>query len=40
MCEAYKRGHYENDERAFWREIEGLQSQLDALEQLTPHDIR
>jgi site-specific DNA recombinase len=40
MREAYKRGLYESDEHAFWREIEGLQSQLDALEQLTPHEMR
>jgi DNA invertase Pin-like site-specific DNA recombinase len=40
MREAYKRGLYENDEHSFWREIEGLQSQLDALEQLTPHEVR
>ncbi len=40
MREAYKRGMYEDDERTFWREVEGLQSQLDALEQLTPHEMR
>ncbi len=40
MREAYKRGLYEDDEHAFWREIEGLQSQLNALEQLTPHEMR
>jgi len=31
MREAYKRGLYENDEHTFWREIEGLQMQLDAV---------
>jgi hypothetical protein len=40
MREAYKRGLYENDEHNFWREIEGLQVQLEALEQLTPHEVR
>jgi DNA invertase Pin-like site-specific DNA recombinase len=40
MREAFKRGLYENDEHTFWREVEGLQMQLDALEQLTPHEIR
>ena len=37
--EAYKRGRYKNDEHAFWREIERLQSQLDALEQFTPREV-
>jgi len=40
MREAYKRGLYENDEHSFWREVEGLQMQLEALEQLTPHEVR
>ncbi len=40
MREAYKRGLYEDDEHTFWREVEGLQMQLDALEQLTPHEVR
>ena len=40
MREAYKRGLYEDDEHTFWREVEGLQAQLDALEQLTPHEMR
>ncbi|MCX6080384.1 MAG: recombinase family protein [Chloroflexi bacterium] len=40
MREAFKRGLYENDEHNFWREIEGLQVQLEALEQLTPHEVR
>jgi hypothetical protein len=40
MREAYKRGLYEDDEHTFWREIDGLQMQMDALEQLTPHEMR
>jgi DNA invertase Pin-like site-specific DNA recombinase len=40
MREAYKRGLYEDDEHTFWRDVEGLQAQLDALEQLTPHEMR
>jgi site-specific DNA recombinase len=40
MREAYKRGLYEDDEHTFWREVEGLQAQLDVLEQLTPHEMR
>ncbi len=40
MREAYKRGLYEGDEHTFWREIEGLQMELDAIEQLTPHEVR
>ena len=40
MREAYKRGLYEGDEHTFWREVEGHQMQLDALEQLTPFEIR
>jgi hypothetical protein len=40
MREAYKRGLYEDDEHTFWREVESLQAQLDALEQLTPHEMR
>jgi hypothetical protein len=40
MREAYKRGLYENDEHSFWLEVEGLQMQLEALEQLTLHEIR
>jgi len=39
MREAYKRGLYEDDEHTFWREVESLQAQLDALEQLTPHEM-
>jgi hypothetical protein len=40
MREAYKRGLYESDEHSFWREIETLQMQLDAIEQITPHEVR
>lgn len=40
MREAYKRGLYENEEHTFWRDIEGLQMQLDALEQTTPQEMR
>jgi hypothetical protein len=40
MREAYKRGLYEGDEHTFWREVEGHQMQLDALEQLTPFEVR
>ena len=40
MREAYKRGLYEGDEHTFWREVEGLQMQLDAIEQLTPHKVQ
>ena len=40
MREAYKRGLYEDDEHTFWRDVEALQAQLDALEQLTPHEVR
>jgi site-specific DNA recombinase len=40
MREAYKRGLYDDDEHAFWREVEGLQMQLEALEQLTPYEMR
>jgi hypothetical protein len=39
MREAYKRGLYEDDEHTFWRDVEALQAQLDALEQLTPHEM-
>jgi hypothetical protein len=31
---------HKDDEHTFWREVEGLQMQLDALEQLTPHEMR
>jgi site-specific DNA recombinase len=40
MREAYKRGLYEGDEYTFLREVEGHQAQLDALEQLTPFEVR
>jgi hypothetical protein len=40
MREAYKRGLYESDEHSFWREIESLQMQLEANEQITPHEVR
>jgi hypothetical protein len=40
MREAYKRGLYESDEHSFWREIETLQMQLEAIEQITPHEVR
>ncbi len=40
MREAYKRGLYESDEHSFWREIEALQMQLEAVEQITPHEVR
>lgn len=40
MREAYKRGLYENDEHSFWRDIEALQMQLEAVEQITPHEVR
>ena len=40
MREAFKRGLYENDEHTFWREIEGSQMQLEALEQITPYEVR
>jgi site-specific DNA recombinase len=40
MREAFKRGLYEDDEHTFWRDIEALQEQLDALEQLVPQEIR
>jgi len=39
MREGYKRGLYEGDEHTFWREIESLQMQLNAIEQLTPHEV-
>jgi hypothetical protein len=40
MREAYKRGLYESDEHSFWRDIEALQMQLEAVEQITPHEMR
>ncbi len=40
MREAYKRGLYESDEHSFWRDIEALQMQLEAVEQITPHEVR
>jgi hypothetical protein len=40
MREAYKHGLYESDEHSFWRDIETLQMQLDAIEQITPHEVR
>lgn len=40
MREGYKRGLYEGDEHTFWREIESLQVQLNAIEQLTPHEVQ
>ena len=40
MREAYKRGLYESDEHSFWRDIESLQMQLEANEQITPHEVR
>lgn len=40
MREAYKRGLYESDEHSFWRDIEALQAQLEAIEQITPHEVR
>jgi site-specific DNA recombinase len=40
MREAYKHGLYEGDEHSFWREIETLQMQLDAFEQITPLEVR
>jgi site-specific DNA recombinase len=40
MREAYKRALYDGDEHTFWREVEGLQMELDAIEQLTPHEFR
>ena len=40
MREGYKRGLYEGDEHTFWREIESLQMQLNAIEQLTPHEVQ
>ena len=38
--EAYKRGLYESDEHSFWRDVETLQMQLEAIEQITPHEVR
>jgi hypothetical protein len=32
MREAYKRGLYESGEHSFWRDIEALQMQLEAVE--------
>jgi site-specific DNA recombinase len=40
MREAYKHGLYESDEHSFWRDIEALQMQLEAIEQITPHEVR
>jgi hypothetical protein len=40
MREAFKRGLYESDEHSFWRDIEALQMQLEAVEQITPHEVR
>ena len=40
MREGYKRGLYEGDEHAFWREIESLQMQLNSIEQLTPYEVQ
>jgi site-specific DNA recombinase len=40
MREGYNRGLYEGDEHTFWREIESLQLQLNAIEQLTPDEVR
>lgn len=40
MREAYKRGLYESDEHTFWRDIESLQMQMEAIEQITPHEVR
>ena len=40
MREAFKRGLYEGDEHTFWREIETLQMQVEAIEQITPHEVR
>lgn len=40
MREAYKHGLYESDEHSFWRDIETLQMQLEAIEQITPHEVR
>jgi hypothetical protein len=40
MRESYNRGLYEGDEHTFWREIESLQSQLTAIEELAPDEIR
>ncbi len=40
MREAYKHGLYESDEHSFWREVETLQMQLEAIEQITPHEVR
>jgi hypothetical protein len=31
---------YESDEHSFWRDIEALQMQLEAVEQITPHEVR
>ena len=35
-----ERGLYEGDEHTPWREIESLQVQLNAIEQLTPHEVQ
>jgi len=40
MREAYKRGLYESDEHSFWKDTEALQMQLEAAEQITPHEVR
>lgn len=40
MRESYNRGLYESDEHSFWRDIEALQMQLEAVEQITPHEVR
>lgn len=40
MREGYKRGLYEGDEHAFWREIESLQVQLHSIEQITPQEVQ
>jgi DNA invertase Pin-like site-specific DNA recombinase len=40
MREAYKRGLYESDEHSFWKDIEALQMKLEAIEQITPHEVR
>jgi hypothetical protein len=40
MRESYNRGLYESDVHSFWRDIEALQMQLEAIEQITPHEVR